>query len=335
MPYVRKRRPYRRRPRRAAKSRAMVTRGGNNRRRIARVIRPTTLRPMSAVQKVVYTNSFQCIPGLSAGQQQNFNFQILLNSPWLFAYDWNDVANLTGQSLIPNKAITPVPQNNIPIPQTMIMPGIKEGGGLPFNKYQNGFVTGTKVTVVATPINNEAGTPIQLGYIYAHKSSAATGRLAGDKTITDLNTLPFVTMKKLMGNQQAALQTASASNSSRLTITHSPKKWNNVKDLKDNRQFAFNTKTNAGEGSLPGELDFLSIGVVPALNSYTVPGGTAQTKATNFMLQLRVEQSILWTEPLDQADTGTGNLAYPVPAGYGGGFADSMARFTRAYARRY
>lgn len=324
-----------RRTRAPVRSRALVTRGGNNRRRVARVIRPLTMRPVSAVQKLVYTNTFQCTPGLSAGQQQNFNFQILLNSPWMFAYDWNDVANLTGQSLIPNEAITPVPQDNIPLNSTTIMPGVREGGGQPFDKYQNGYVTGTKVTVVATPINNEAGTPIQLGYLYAHKGSQAGSRLAGDKEITDLNKLPFVQMRKLMGNQQAALQTASSSNSSRLTIFHSPKKWNNVKDLKDNKQFAFNTKSNSGQGNLPGELDFLSIGVIPALNSYTTPGASAQTKCTNFQLQLRIEQSILWTEPLDQAGTGTGNLAYPVPASQMNNFASGMYRATRYMTSRY
>lgn len=336
MPYrkgYKRRLPARRRA--PARSRVLVTRGGNNRRRIARVIRPLTMRPTSAIQKLVYTNTFRCIPGLNGGQQQNFNFQILLNSPWLFAYDWNDVANLSGQSLVPNEAITPVPQNNIPLAQTMIMPGVKEGGGQPFNKYQNGFVTGTKITVVATPINNPNGKPIQLGYLYAHKGSAATSRLGGDKNITDLSKLPFVQMKKLMGAQTATLQGASTGNSSRLTITHSPRKWNNVKDLRDNKQFAFNTKTNAGAGSLPGELDFVSIGVIPALNSYTVPGGSEETQATNFQLQLRVEQSILWTEPLDQAETGTGNLAYPVPANQMNNFASGMYRATRYMASRY
>lgn len=311
MPYKRgykRRRPYRRR-----KPRALVTRGGANRRRIARVIRPLTMRPKSAVQKVVYTNTFNCTPGLnSSGEQQNYCISMLLNSPWPFGNNWDTNANQSGQSISPNAAIVAI-NGTVPDPDTTIMPGIKEGGGQPFSKYQQGYITGTKVTVVATPINNSSGVPIQLGYLYAHRSSTASSLQASDN-ITKLNQRPFVKMRKLMGAQTSTLAGAGVTNSSRLVIKHSPKKWNNIKDIRDNKQFSFSTQANEGAGAIPAEKDFLTIGVIPALNTYTVPGGTQQTKATNFQLQLRIEQSILWTEPLDSAAAGTGNLAYPVPA---------------------
>ncbi len=308
MPY--KRKYNKRRPRRRG---AIVTRGGNNRRRIARVMRPLTLRPMSAVQKVVYTNTFNCTPGLNgSGEQQNFCIAMILNSPWPFGNNWDTNANQTGQSISPNEAITAI-NGTVPEATTTIMPGIKEGGGQPFSKYQQGYVTGTKVTVVATPINNSSGVPIQLGYLYAHRSSTASSLQASDD-ITKLNQRPFVKMKKLMGSQTSTLAGASITNSSRLVVKHSPKQWNNIKDLRDNKQFSFSTQANDGAGAIPAEKDFLTIGVIPALNTYTVPGGSTQTKVTNFQLQLRIEQSILWTEPLDASQQGTGNLAYPIPA---------------------
>lgn len=330
MPY---RRGYKKRnPRRRNNSRALVTRGGANRRRVARVIRPLTLRPKSAIQKVVYTNTFNCTPGLSgAGAQQNFCISMIINSPWLFGNNWDTNAAQTNQHIVPNSPIVAI-NGTIPEADTTIMPGIKEGGGQPFTKYQQGYVTGTKITVVATPINNTSGTPVQLGYLYAHRSSTASSLQASDK-ITDLQKRPFVQMRKLMGAQIANLQTASTTNSSRLVIKHSPKKWNNIKDLRDNKQFSFSTQANEGAGAIPAEKDFVTIGLIPALNDYTVPGGSSQTQATNFQLQLRVEQSILWTEPLDSAAAGTGNLAYPVPASQMYNFAGSMARATR-YLRR-
>ena len=214
--------------------------------------------------------------------------------------------------IVPNEPIVAI-NGTVPDPDTTIMPGIKEGGGQPFSKYQQGYVTGTKVTVVATPINNSNGVPIQLGYLYAHRSSTASSLQASDK-ITDLNKRPFLNMKKLMGAQTATLAGAAVTNSSRLVVNHSPKKWNNIKDLRDNKQFSFSTQANESAGAIPAEKDFLTIGVIPALNSYTVPGGSTETQATNFQLQLRIEQSILWTEPLDDKQTGNGNLAYPVPA---------------------
>jgi len=311
MPY---RRGYRRRRRpRKRNQLAMTTRGGNNRRRIARVLRPLTLRPKSAIQRVVYTNTFNCTPGLSSnGEQQNYCISMIINSPWLFGNNWNTNATLTGQLLSPNEPIVAL-NGNFPDADSTIMPGIKEGGGQPFSKYQQGYVTGTKVSVVATPINNSSGQPIQLGYLYAHRSSTASS-LQGTDKITDLNKRPFLQMKKLMGSQTATLAGASITNSSRLTVKHSPKTWNNIKDIRDNKQFSFSTQANDGVGAIPAEKDFLTIGVIPALNTYTVPGGNTQTKVTNFQLQLRVEQSILWTEPLDDKLTGNGNLAYPVPA---------------------
>ena len=309
--------PYKRRmPRRRrapVRSRALVTRGGNNRRQIARVIRPLTMRPTSAIQNVVYRNTFRCIPGLkSDGTQQNFCITMLLNSPWLFGNNWDTNAAQVGQSIVPNEPIVAI-NGTTPDPGSTIMPGVKEGGGQPFSKYQQGYVTGTKVTIVATPINNENGKPIQLGYLYAHRSSTASNLQASD-TITDLKKRPFLKMKKLMGAQTATLQGASVTNSSRLVVNHSPKSWNNIKDLRDNKQFSFSTQANEGAGAIPAEKDFVTLGCVAALNSYVVPGGSEETKVTNFQLELEVRQSILWTEPLDDKQTGNGNLAYPVPA---------------------
>lgn len=291
----------------------LTTRGGRNRRAIARVIRPITLRPEAAIQKVVYVNTFECRPGLNGSNaQQNFSFQLILNSPWLFGYNWDSRASGTNQLLKPNEPIIGMdPSTGKPTATTTIMPGTREGGGVPFNKYQQGYVTGTKVNVVATPLNNEAGKPIQLAYLYAHTSSTGNSLDLTDN-MTTLSKRPYVKMKKLMGQQIAALQQASNNVSSSLVIKHSPKRWNNIKDIRDNKQLSFSTQANT-YGEQPDELDFLTIGCMPALNNYVVPGASGETQATNFQLQLRVEQSILWTEPLDNKGTFNANLAYPVP----------------------
>ena len=329
MPYrrnYRRKRPIRRR-------RRLLKPISNNRKKMARLIRPLTLRPKSAVQKVVYHNTFICRPGLNGTSQQNFSFQILLNSPWLFSATWNAGSTGTNQSITPNEAIVTLDNSHAPTATSTIMPGVRVGGGTPFDKYQQGYVTGCKVTLVATPIDNTAGTPIQLGYFYTAKSSSG-GLLNATHDITHINKLPFCQMKKLQGIQMASSWVQG--NSSRITVTHSPRKYNNVKDLKDNHQMSFSTQTGS-DGAIPSELDFLTLGIVPALNSY-VPAnasGSNEAPVTNFQLQMRVEQSILWCEPIDVTSDTTANLAYPVPAWQMGGFANGISNYMKYRYRRH
>ncbi len=311
--------PYRRRqPRRP------------NRGRLARIVRPLTLRPTSAVQKVCYTNSFICKPGLSStNTQQTFSISLLLNSPWVFSGQWNNGSTGTNQAIIGNDAIVGLDSNHLPTSTSTIMPGLKLGGGTPFEKYQQGYVTGTKITLVATPIANNSGQALQDGYFFAHKSSSHSAITQSTK-LTDINKLPFVQMKRIRGTQMADSWTQPVS--SRMIIKHSPKRYNNVKDLRDNKQLSFSTTNNGGLGAIPSELDFLTVGLVPALNNYQAANGTAgeETPSTNFTLQMRVEQSILWTEPIDN-DLGTSNLAYPVPARRYGAGAYMAATLAGAY----
>lgn len=318
MPYRRTypRRPVRRRrriaPRRARKA---PLRRGNNRMRLARIARPLTMRPISAVQKVIYQNTFICKPGLSSTKtQQCFSISLLLNSPWPFSAIYNNGATGTNQSIVGNDAIVTLDGTHVPTATSTIMPGIQTGGGTPFNKYQQGYVTGTKLTLIATPIANNSGQALQDGYFFTSKSSSHSS-ITQSTDLTDINKLPFVQMKRLRGIQMADTWTQPVS--SRITVLHSPKKYNNVKDLRDNKQLSFSTTNHSGLGSIPDELDFLTIGVVPALNSYEAANATAgeETPCTNFQLQLRMEQSLLWTEPIDD-DLHSSNLAYPVPSRY-------------------
>lgn len=335
MPYRRGYKPYARRKRkRYNKNRAITTRGGNNRGRLARINRPITMRPVSAVQKVVYMNTFVCKPGLSStNTQQTFSFSLLLNSPWPFSAVYNNGSSGTNQTITANEAIVPLDGSHAPTATSTIMPGIQTGGGQPFEKYQQGFVTGSKVTLVATPIANASGQALQDGYFFAHKSSSHSD-IDQSTTLTDINKLPYVQMKRLRGTQMADSWTQPVS--SRLTIKHSSRRYNHVKDLRDNKQLSFSTRDNAGLGAIPDELDFLTIGVVPALNEYSAanvatPGH--ETPCTNFQLQMKIEQSILWTEPRDN-DLQTSNLAYPVPAWQMGGFANGFAKYMRHAYRR-
>lgn len=304
MPPRRKtKRPYRPRKRTAVKKK------GKYRQRVARMARPLNVKPRSAGQNVTYYNSFQCKPtcnpsGTVGSKQQNFMIKMNLNSLWPFDSGFGDLAGSNGQILLPNEAITGYAT---PVTDEMTsMPNVRGAGANLFEQYSSCCVVGTKVTLVATPIKNTEDT--QLGYLYAIKHSQPNSGLALTSTVSDINKMPYRSMAKIQG--PATFQVSGNTNpntSAKLVITHSPKRFNNVRDLKDNKQL-FNSTGSNSSAHKPTETDYLSIGVTPSLNSL-------DTQVTDFCLQIRVEQRLLWTEPLESLNGaeggGAGNFSFP------------------------
>ena len=274
------------------------------RRNVATIARPLNVKPRSAIQNVTYYQSFNCTPGLNSAnnvgeKQQNYSIELALNSIWPFESVWNSKAINNGRTCVENDPITPYAQ---PVTDSMtIMPNIKDGVAL-FTQYNHCAVVGTKVTIVATPIKNTDDN--QMGYLYAIKHSQSSTGLTDSSNITDLNKMPYRKMCKIQGS---AVPTSGFQVNNiiggKLVITHSPKKFNNVSDLRDNKGLFCTTGANA-VAARPSEGDFLTIGVVPALNGRDLP-------VTNFCLQIRVEQRLLWTEPLESLSTGAGNYSFP------------------------
>ena len=113
--------------------------------------------------------------------------------------------------------------------------------------------------------------------------------------------MPYRKMAKLQGvGQQTSTNVGTGA---KLVIGHSPKRFNNVKDLRDNPQMMNRTGSNL-QASKPNESDFLTIGAIPALNGL-------DKQITDFCLQIRIEQKLLWTEPLENLTQGTGNYSFP------------------------
>lgn len=274
------------------------------RRNVATIARPLNVKPRSAFQNVTYYQSFNCNPALDStaaagSKQQNFSIELALNSLWPFESVWDAKANSNGRTAVANDPITPY---SSPVTDSMtIMPNVKDGVAL-FKQYNNCAVVGTKVTVVATPLNNSAEN--QMGYLYAIKHSQSSTGLQDTSTITDLNKMPYRKMCKLQGaNVPTSGFQVNNIVGGKLVITHSPKKFNNVADLRDNKGLFCTTGSNVVASS-PTEGDYLTIGVVPALNGRDLP-------VTNFCLQIRVEMRLLWTEPLESLNTGAGNYSFP------------------------
>ena len=144
--------------RRRYRKKKRVVRKGRNRLAVARVPRPLQLKTRSATQRLVYYNTFICDPKNASGvlgAQQNFCFKIQLNSPWIFPYGWNNKASSSNnQVFVSNQAITAALTDGIDA-NTTAMPGYKDGFNLAA-QYAKGCVVGAKVTIQATPLQNES-----------------------------------------------------------------------------------------------------------------------------------------------------------------------------------
>jgi hypothetical protein len=308
---IRRRRRVRRRPRRNAPK---------YRNAIARIPRQVTYKHKQVIQKVVYHNNFICDPqNNGAGNQQNWFFRICLNSPFLFEDGYSTYATLANQQFTPNKAITSTGAGGSVGPSTTIMPGLKDGYAQ-FSQFAKYAVLGTKVSLTATPIENSNSN--QPAVLYAVKHSQTNSGLSGSSTIDDINKLPFRKMVKVLGPAPASGVFNNRPAGAKMVIKHSPKKFNSVYgSLKTNNDM---WGTTSGDGSIPNERDHLTIGIIPMLN-------TLGQQATKFGLQMRVEQSIMLTEPLEAINSG-GNFALPKPISQGYGRTLALAYGAAMYA---
>lgn len=225
IPYRRKRN-YKRKP--LAKRRNTNKTTTKYRGTMARIPRPLALKPKSVCQKLVYYNTFHCIPALNnvSNDQQNWYFTIGLNTPWPFIYQWDAGATTNGKQLVANSDIISLGSDSNPTATTTSMPGLKDGYNL-FKQYQNGLVIGSKVVLSAQPtVRSETSTAEQAGVLYAVKHAKVAFGLSSSSTINDIQKLPFRQMKRIAGPAHASSLYQRNTGAS-MTITHSPKKFNN------------------------------------------------------------------------------------------------------------
>jgi len=326
VPYKRKRN-YRRKPQAKRRNTRAVSKYRGT---ISRIPRALALKPKSVCQKLVYYNSFHAIPSLdqqTPGQQQNFYFTIALNSPWPFIYNWDQGANANNKQLVPNSIIIGLDSNSNPTATTTSMPGLKDGYNL-FRQYQNGLVIGTKVILSAQPtgISGSTQNPEQAGVLYAIRHAKVGFGLNSSSTINDIQKLPFRQMKRIAGPMGQG-DFNNRNTGARITVTHSPKKFNSVSSLRDNERFQFKQATASyTNGQPPEDNDFLTVGIVPQLINFQDGGVDQPRKAPNFKLNMRIEQTILFTEPLENLGEGTGNYSLPWDARQYGGIGYTMSK---------
>lgn len=317
MPYNRKytKKPVKRAPRRKVYRKKPLTKYRGT---IARIPRAIPMKSKAVMMKVVYFNQFHCRPGLdSQGNQQNYWIKLNLNSPWLFPHDWKAGATGIGQNISSNSPIVPLGVGGTVADDTTIMPGLKETSM--YNQYGKLLVCGTKVKITCSPTANED--EVQTGRFYTVKHAKNDFGLIYGSRVDQIDKLPFRKSRILSGPSHASGGASGGQFQERnvgcsITETYSPKKFNGVKDLADNEEF-YNLTANANApGTVCQNVDHLSIGIVPSLNNYLTDTGPVARQATNFKMNLRVEQLIKLSEPLEALNTAPqGNWSLPWRAG--------------------
>ena len=118
-------------------------------------------------------------------------------------------------------------------------------------------------------------------------------------------------MKRVAGPAHAASM-YERNTGARIVVKHSPKKFNSVGSLRDNERFQFKQATASyTNGQPPQDNDFLTISIVPALVNFQDAGASTARKTCDLKLSIRMEQTILFTEPLENLGEGTGNYSLP------------------------
>lgn len=250
------------------------------------LIRPISLKPKSCLKRVIFYNTAEVKNTLIGGVQNCQFLSMYLNSPWLQAsnlyahqgtnlWNWNvsHTTHTNGGSV----------QTGTAYPNLF---GQNEIG----TQYQDLCIVGTKVTLTATPLAAHAICGPTA--FFAQINSQATD-LTSTSTIEDLYASPNTTIRKVSGNQSGA-SVLTSPRSAKIVLKYSPKRFNNIKDIRDNSSYFahVNQPGIAASGSHPAELDRITFGLVNTLSQPSVA-----KPCCPIMLQIKMEAIILFSEP--------------------------------------
>lgn len=267
-------------------------------RQTIQLLRPVSLKPKSCLKKVIFYNTAEVKNTLIGGQQNAQFISMYLNSPWLQAsnlyaaqgtnlWNWN-VAHSNHSNGTNVQTGTAYPN----------LFGQNEIG----TQYQDLCIVGTKITLTATPLAAHAVCGPTA--FFAQINSQSTDLTSSSK-IEDLYAMPNTTLRKVSGNQSGA-SVLTSPKSCKIVLKYSPKRFNNIKDIRDNASFFahVNQPGITASGSHPAELDRVTFGLVNTLSNPSVA-----KPACPVMVQMKMEAIILFSEPFTSR-----NNSIPVPA---------------------
>jgi hypothetical protein len=264
------------------------------------LVRPITLKPTSVMKKFVFYNTAEVKNALNGGAQQCQFVQMFLNSPWLLASSVYAEAN--GSQWKWNKTMTTHVDDAL-LESGTAFPGLFEYASSVGRSYQNLTVVGSKVTITATPIIDANVGPKCVTALFANVDSQGSN-LTDTSTIDDLYQMPYTQIRKVTGGQSNNGDMSGNTKSASIVLKYSPKRFNNIKDIRDNSSFHALLNIGAGTGRLPPERDRVCFGVVPVASN-----PISAKECVKVLLQYKHECTILFSEPFNN-----NNIGVAVPA---------------------
>lgn len=291
MPY-KKRAPRKRAPRRRlkpAKSQFRQTTAKYQLSNKVELLRPITLKPKSVMKKFIYYNTCE-IKNQTFQDLQQCQFQTnYINSMWILQSDTYTDQNTNQWNW--NKSMSSL--TGTPTSGTSFPGFVDNPSAIGFG-YQNNCIVGAKITITAQPLfqpNSASGSPTALFAIVQPNANTLTGLT----TIDDLYASPFCQMRKIEGGGMNDGSLSGNTKSASIVLKYSPKKYNNIKDIRDNGiRFNGHINQSGTTGEHPQELDRITFGVVNVLSN-----PSNKRPCVSVMLQYKHEVTVLFTEPFN------------------------------------
>ena len=254
------------------------------------LIRPITLKPKSVMKKFIFYNIAEVVNDTIAGVQNSQHVTFYLNSPWILNNDtyatqgnnkwnWNKVMTVHVNGAAPNTGTS--------------YPGMFEQNAIG-NGYQDACVVGAKVTIKASSLfapNRYSGDPAAL---FAVINTQSANQLTQTTNIDDIYAMPYSQVKRIAhgGTNDGSL--SGNVKDAQITIKYSPKRFNNIKDIRDNHGFFAHVSQDLTAAQHPSELDRVTFGIVNCMSNPATQRG-----AGSVMLQVKQEIVVLFSEPFN------------------------------------
>lgn len=287
------------------------------------LIRPMSLKPKSVIRKFCYFNKAEVINNLDTSATNPYQTQftrINLNSPWLFnseqfaranpstnsmpncTWNWNkDVVPRTRDEAGPNKQGTSLPGCFNPAGSTSATnPSIYVG-----DQYRNAIVVGAKWTFKFTPMGSTTNASFDPTAAFACIETEAS-QLTSQTTIDQLYEMPYTQIRKLVAGDNLGGKRNGAVQPAQIIVKYSPKRMNNIKDLRDNAQFNnhLSTVESTPQANLCAERDSLCVGIVPVLTNKS-----SKHSLVSHYIECKAEYTVLFTEPDNDGNFSMGHSA--------------------------
>ena len=281
------------------------------------LIRPITLKPKSVMKKFIFYNIAEVSNDTIGGVQNAQHVTFYLNSPWILNND--TYATQGGNQWNWNNPMTVHVNGSAPTTGTSY-PGMFEANGIG-NGYQDACIVGTKVTISGSSLfrpNRATGDPCALFAVVNSQASTALSQLT---TIDELYASPYCQVRRIAHGGTNSGDLSGNVKDASITLKYSPKRFNNIKDIRDNHGFFSHVSQDLSSANHPSELDRVTFGIVNCMSNPATHRG-----AGTIMLQVKQEVTVLFSEPFNNR-----NQFPAIPAGaaaaageFAGGVANVM-----------